>query len=138
MKRWILLWSLLLGLPLTGHTDQEPPSLGRLFFTPAQRQALELQRRGQAQGLEGDSISLKGIVQGSSGRRSFWINDQLSHGDTPDRAARLLSRHPGRALLKVQGASAIALGVGESFNRASGERQDILDGGTVAVHGLSR
>lgn len=127
-----LIWSLWLSLPLPLHGDQGDPALGRLFFTPAQRQALAR----QPQGLDpiGDSLSLEGIVQSSDGRQSLWLNGRLFHGDPPDISARPMPRHPGRLLLRVQGAAAIPIRVGESVDRANGTIRDSIDSGSVTVH----
>ncbi|CAB1369915.1 hypothetical protein [Denitratisoma oestradiolicum] len=132
MNRRTLLWVLCLNLPLPLHGGQEDQALGRLFFTPAQRQALA--RQPQGQNPIGDSLNLEGSVQGSDGRRSFWLNGRLLHGDTPDISARLVPRHPERLLLRVQGAAAIPVKVGESIDRANGAIRDSINSGSVTVH----
>ena len=63
-------------------------SLGRLFYTPAQRTQLE-REHGQAGEHRAARITLNGIVQRSDGARTVWINGAAQNADdsgiqTPD------------------------------------------------------
>ena len=81
---------LLLGLlPLWS----EARSLGRLFFTPAQRQALELPQVKTAPE-PGAAISLRldGWFNDQAGKRWFWLNHRLCREDQPDYRPRLMGK----------------------------------------------
>jgi len=114
-----------------------PSPLGRLFFTPEKRLALEHQRLSniqETQTLEGAIMSLDGIVQRSSGKSTVWIN---GHAQDEHEAARtgvtvrLTPKNPGQAQLSPGEESPTQLKVGEAINRATGERNDHLGGGIV-------
>ena len=124
----------LLAPPLQAADDER---LGRLFFTPERRQALDRQRLSniqEAQSLEGATLSLDGVVQRSSGKSTIWINGRPQ--DAYDAAgtgvsARLTPRDPGVAQIVPGEEAPTRLKVGEEINRATGERNDRLGGGLV-------
>lgn len=112
--------------------------LGRLFFSPDRRAALERQRQlniQEAQTLEGATMRLDGVVVRSSGKRTVWVNSQAQHdaaaptGVTVD----LSVREPGRATLSAGEEAPAQLKVGESVNRATGEKSGGLAGGRISV-----
>lgn len=125
----------LLAPPLQAAADDD--RLGRLFFTPERRQALDRQRLSniqEAQSLEGATLSLDGVVQRSSGKATVWINGRAQ--DAYDAAgagisARLTPRDPGVAQIVPGEEAPTQLKVGEEINRATGERNDRLGGGLV-------
>jgi hypothetical protein len=121
------------ALPAQAQTD----GLGRLFFTPEKRLLLERQRLSNiqaTQALEGETMSLDGVVQRSSGKSTVWIN---GHAQEENDAARtgvsvhLTPQNPGRAQLAPGEESPTQIKVGEAINRATGERNDRLGGGVV-------
>jgi len=94
--------------------ESEP--LGRLFFTPQQRAALDRERLlGVSQrpsSLEGDaSYTFSGEVRRSSGKNTRWING------TPDTTA---SRNPNVA-------------IGDTYHPATGERESVIGDGTIVI-----
>lgn len=93
-----------------GATDVE--ALGRLFFTPEQRQLLERQHRQSAQAERG--IRLDGIAWRSGSRPTHWINGQPT-AELPREAATLR--------------------VGESVDSVTREKNDALPPGSVVRHG---
>lgn len=138
MKR--LAWPLLLLLALpVAHAADAPETLGRLFFTPERRAALERNRLlniQETRSLEGATMSLDGIVQRSSGKSTVWVNGRAQNeGDAGSSgvSARLNPQTPGRALLAPGEESPAQLKVGESMNRATGERNDRLGAGRVVT-----
>jgi len=112
-------------------------SLGRLFFTPEKRLLLERQRASNiqaAQSLEGETMSLDGVVQRSSGKSTVWINGRAQEENEAARTGvnvRLTPKDPGRAQLSPGEELPTQLKVGEAINRATGERNDRLGGGVV-------
>lgn len=109
-----LLTAFLIALALPAWPQSEP--LGRLFFTPQQRAALDRERLlGVSQRpstLDGDaSYTFNGEVHRSSGNNTRWING------APHTAA---SRSPDVA-------------PGETYHPATGERESLLGDGRIVI-----
>lgn len=105
--------------------------LGRLFFSPQQRQDLDRRRATNAQAAAvitaDDLVTVNGHVSRSTGgKTTTWINGVPQ--DDQHRA------NAGRVTIK-QGdeTPTITLKVGETMDRIKGETRDRLDGGTVSV-----
>lgn len=113
--------------------------LGRLFFTPERRATLERQRTlnvQEAQSLQGSTMSLDGVVYRSSGKATVWINRQAQNEGESARtgvSAVISPKTPDRALLAPGEETPAQLKVGESLNRATGERNTRLGGGTIVA-----
>ncbi len=115
------------------------PELGRLFFTPERRAALERQRQFnimEARTLEGSTLSLDGVVARSTGKSTIWVNGKPS--DDPEVTqsgvrAQLQRSNPGRAILTPGDDNPTNIKVGEVINRATGDRDDRLGGGKVVT-----
>jgi hypothetical protein len=112
--------------------------LGRLFFTPERRAALERQRQlniQETRTLEGSTVSLDGIVTRSSGKTTVWVNqrpqDENAAGTGVTTAVS--PKDPTRALVTPGEEPSASLKVGESINRATREKASRLDGGSVVV-----
>jgi hypothetical protein len=133
----------LLGLVLAGASAagaaQEP---GKLFFTPEQREALDARRKARipdkpAAAAQSPATRIDGKVTRSGGNSTVWINGQpVPEGDEADG----LRLHPGRSdpsRVTVSGdkeKQRIRLRVGETWDRGSGEVQDVIGGGEVRIH----
>ena len=115
--------------------------LGRLFFTPERRATMERQRSfniQEAQTLQGTSMSLDGVVYRSSGKATVWINRQAQNEVEASRtgvSATVSPKTPGSAILAPGEEAPAQLKVGEAINRATGERNTRLGGGTVVTPG---
>lgn len=118
-------------------TAADAPALGRLFFTPERRTALERQRTlnlQEAQTLLGATISLDGVVYRSSGKTTVWINQQAQNEHDAQRTGvgvTVSPKAPGSALVAPGEEPPARLKVGETMNRATGERHTRLGGGVV-------
>lgn len=126
----------LLGLTLAQTLHAEP--LGRLFLTPERRATLERQRLlniQAAQALESSTMNLNGVVVRSSGKHTVWINDRAQHDNTAPAgvSAQVTSRDPARAVLNAGEDNPAPLKVGETFNRATGNKTDVIGDGRVSV-----
>lgn len=127
------------GISVSVAWAAEAQPLGRLFFTPERRIALERQRTHnvqQAQALQGTTMSLDGVVYRSSGKSTVWINQHAQNENDARRTgvtATLSPRDPGRALIAPGEDVPSRLKVGEAVNRATGERNTRLGGGIVAT-----
>ncbi len=136
---WMVLVQLsALALPCQAQTTGDPaPGIGRLFFSPEKRAALERQRLyniQEARTLEGATVSLDGVVQRSNGKSTVWINGRAQgEADAAQTGvgAALAPKNPGSALLSSGEDKPTRLKVGEAMNRATGERNDRLGGGVV-------
>jgi len=111
--------------------------LGRLFFTPQQRQDLDRRRatnraEEEAPQIREGPLTLEGHLQRSSGRTTTWINGvpQYDSHASPD---------PARVtVVPNEGESGVSLSIGQTYERSSGEVRDNLNGGKITVGKSSR
>lgn len=105
-------------------------NLGRLFFTPQQRQDLDRRRQANAQesaATAESQITVNGRVSRSSGRTTIWING-VPQDDTQK------SRDPAQVTLPGgDGEPSVKLRVGQTLDKIRGEVKDPLEDGTVVV-----
>jgi hypothetical protein len=122
--------ALFLWLPAAQANDEF--HLGRLFFTPAQRQTLETQRHNRipAGAEELTEVTLEGSVSRSSGKRTLWINGIPHHDATLPPGMRAV---PGGVRLQGHGAAPTRLKPGEAANPMTGEIRTPLPAGGLAV-----
>jgi hypothetical protein len=106
--------------------------LGRLFFTPQQRQDLDRRRatnrvEEEIPQIKEGPLTLEGHVQRSSGESVTWVNG------VPQYDGRA-SRDPARVtVVPNEGEPGVSLKVGQIYERTSGEVRDRLNGGMIAV-----
>lgn len=113
-------------------------SLGRLFFTPERRAALDRARQlniqEQQQVTQTDVVTVNGIVTRSSGKRTAWVNGVPITEKTSPSAIRVQPTERPDTVRVTPGEQAPAtVTVGTSVNRATGERMDGLQGGHISV-----
>lgn len=119
-------------------------TLGRLFFTPEKRQALDYQRQFNIQekqeAQEDPTLTIDGVVMRSSGGRTVWINGvALDTERTDSGVAVTASRtNPGKVIVRPDGGPAAKASVGDTVYRSSGETVDLLGGGTLKVPPAAR
>ena len=115
--------------------------LGRLFFTPEQRAALDARRKARVPDkpaavpqAESPVTRINGAVRRSGGKSTVWVNGEMiqegAQADIPQ-----VARDPG-ARVQVpagEGAQSRSLRVGESLDRGSGEVRDIIGDGEIKV-----
>ena len=121
----------------------EPPApepLGRLFFTPERRAALERQRlfniqESQAQLVEGANLTVNGVVQRSSGRRTIWINGTAQNDNSAATGVHVVTNKndPGKTTVTTGEEAPASLKIGETINRATGETASGVGGGKIVV-----
>jgi hypothetical protein len=132
-----LLGCLLLAAACAANAEE----LGRLFFTPERRATLDRQRAlniQEARTLQGNTMSLDGIVYRSGGKATVWINNQAQAAGDSSRtgvSAVVSSKTPGSAVLAPGEEAPAQLKVGETVNRATGKRNTRLGGGAVITPG---
>ena len=113
--------------------------LGRLFFTPGERAAMERQRQPASihdVEVSGDAvISLDGVVVRSSGRRTTWVNGQARYDVVVPAGITLSDGDPGRAILSFGEETAAPIKVGESINRVTRKTTNGLREGQISIGG---
>jgi len=134
-----LLSGLLAVAAPTGATAQE---IGRLFFTPEQRAALDARRKARVPDkpaatpqAESPVTRVNGVVQRSDGKSTVWVNNEAIP-DSPQAGAQGAPRPAGSGRVSVplgEGAKGLEMRVGESLNRGSGEVTDVVGKDEVKV-----
>lgn len=108
--------------------------LGRLFFTPEQRQALDARRKARvpdkaAATAASPTVRLDGYVKRSGGRSTVWVN-----GEPTEDAPRIPASSDGRVPVNTgEGAGRVGLKPGESVDRGSNEVRDVIGDGEIRV-----
>jgi len=108
-----------------------PENLGRLFFTPQQRQDLDRRREANVQesAVAAEStLTVNGHVSRSSGKSATWINGVPQYDSH-------LPRNPARIRLRTTESEApVELKIGETLDKARGEIRNGLEGGRIKVN----
>jgi len=117
---------------------QAEESLGRLFFTPERRAALDRARQlniqEQQQVTPTDVVTVNGIVTRSSGKRTTWVNGVPITEKTSPGAIRVQPTDRPTAVRVTPGEQApTTVTAGTSVNRSTGERVDGLNGGQIVI-----
>jgi len=105
--------------------------LGRLFFTPQQRQDLDRRRAANVQEaatvIQESTLTLHGQVSRSGGKTTTWVNGMPQHD-------AYSSSDPARATIQTgEDEPKVELKVGQTFDRVRGETRDGLAGGKIKV-----
>lgn len=113
--------------------------LGRLFFTPERRAALDRQRQMnvldyQSQALESLNLSVNGVVTGSSGKVTTWVNG-IPQQDASLTGVRVEPdrKIPGKTTVLIGEEAPVSIKVGETINRATHETSSGVGGGRIVV-----
>jgi hypothetical protein len=115
-------------------------SLGRLFFTPEQRDALDARRKARvpdqpAALAPSPTTRLDGSVRRSSGKSTVWLDGfAVPDGTQPDGLRVYRGGDPSRVTVTVgEDRRRVDLRVGETLDRATGEVKDLLGKGEVRI-----
>ena len=115
--------------------------LGRLFFTPDQRAALDARRKARvpdkpaAAAVVSPTTRLDGYVQRSDGPSTVWVNGEGLLETSPE-APRIgaTRRDDGRVSIGVGDSGArVGLRPGETLDRGTGEVRDLIGDGEIRV-----
>ncbi|HYD57638.1 MAG TPA: hypothetical protein VEB41_12075 [Burkholderiales bacterium] len=131
MKRSLLCFAL---AAFCGAVQAE--NLGRLFFTPEQRQALDARRKARvpdkpaaAAVAASPTMRLDGYVKRSSGRSTVWVN-----GEPAEELPRLPGSSDGRVDVTIGETGArVGLKPGETLDRGNNEVSDVIGDGEIRV-----
>lgn len=130
-------------LAFTGiSTAQE---LGRLFFTPEQREALDARRKARvpdklaAPVVVSPTTRFDGFVQRSGGRSTVFVDGQAVPEGSADAPRVDTGRSDGRVPITVgEGGARRALKPGEVLDRGSGEVRDVIGDGEIRLQRRER
>ena len=137
MKRLARLALLLALLPAGGAAAQE---LGRLFFTPEQRAALDARRAARlpdkpAAVAESPTTRVDGYVKRSSGKSTVWVDGEAMPDGLQIEGLRVQrGNDPTRVTVTVgEDGRRVVLRIGETLDRATGEVKGVLGDGELRV-----
>ena len=127
MRGWVTsLFIVAIGAPAPAAAE----NLGRLFFTPQQRQDLDRRRQANIQDSAASAESLvtvNGQVSRSSGKTTTWING------VPQANAKK-PRDPAQVTLPGgEGEASVTLKIGQTLDKVRGKIRDGLGEGRIAV-----
>ncbi|MDA8107678.1 MAG: hypothetical protein M0015_03485 [Betaproteobacteria bacterium] len=140
MRRTALL--AVLGCALAGAAQAaRAQELGRLFFTPEQRAALEARRKARLPDMpatpviESPVTTIDGYVQRSGGRSTVWVNGEpVREGTQPEGMQVYPGADPTQVGVSVGDSDRrFELRVGQSLERDTGTVKGVLGGGTIRV-----
>ena len=121
------------AIPLGVIPNASAQNLGRIFFTPQQRQDLDRLRTlnvTESEVVVENLVTVNGHVARSSGKTTTWINGvplyDTYRGRTPDRVG------------VESGDTAVGVKVGQTLERSKGEVRDTLQGGEIKVNPAAR
>ena len=132
---------LLLALCLAFAPAARAQELGRLFFTPEQRAALDARRKARvpdkpaADKPASPTTRLDGYVKRSDGPSTVWVNGEGLLETSPE-APRIgaTRRDDGRVSVPVgESGARVGLRPGETLDRGSGEVRDLIGEGHIEV-----
>ena len=130
--------ALLLALLSAGPAAAQ--QLGRLFFTPEQRAALDARRAARlpdkpAAVAESPTTRVDGYVKRSSGKSTVWVDGEAMPEGLQIEGLRVQrGNDPTRVTVTVgEDGRRIVLRVGESFDRATGQVKDVIGDGEVRI-----
>lgn len=117
---------------------QADDELGRLFFTPERRQALDRQRELNIQETqvipEDPTLTINGVVTRSSGKQTTWINGVAQNeNDASGITVTTNRKTPGKVIVQPNDRPASKANVGDTINRNTGETSDLLGDGQIGI-----
>ena len=115
----------------------EAQELGRLFFTPEQRAALDARRRARlpdnpASVAATPVTRLDGFVKRSAGPSTIWINGEWTTESAPE-APRITEPAPSVSVSVGETGGRVRLKPGETLDRGNGEVRDVIGDGEIQV-----
>ncbi|HUQ24059.1 MAG TPA: hypothetical protein VM140_00215 [Burkholderiales bacterium] len=115
--------------------------LGRLFFTPDQRAALDARRKARvpdkpaAATVVSPTTRLDGYVKRSTGPSTVWVNGEGLLETSPEAPRIGATRSDdGRVSVPVgEGGARVGMKPGETLDRGTGEVRDVIGEGEIRV-----
>ena len=112
--------------------------LGRLFFTPEQRAALDARRKARvpdkpaAATVASPTLRLDGYVKRSGGRSTVWVNGE-SQGESGTEAPHIGTADGSVSVNVGDSPARVTLKPGEVLDRGNGEVHDVIGEGEIKV-----
>lgn len=112
--------------------------LGRLFFTPEQRAALDARRKARvpdkpaATAVASPVTRVDGYVKRSRGPSTVWMNGESLPEGSPE-APRIEGPSRGVSITVGESGRRVQLKPGESLDRGTGEVRDVIGDGEIEV-----
>jgi hypothetical protein len=132
--------TLALTAALLGAGSAAAQELGRLFFTPEQRAALDARRAArlpdkQTARPESPTTRVDGFVARSSGRSTVWVDGEaLADGAQPEGLRVQRGREPGKVtVIFGEQQRRVEMRVGETLDRSTGDVKSVVGDGEVRV-----
>ena len=140
MTRFVLAALLLCSAGIC-HAQAQPQILGRLFFTPEQRDALDARRKARvpdkpaAVTVASPTTRLDGFVRRSGGPSTVWVNGEGLLETSPEAPRIGVNRsNDGKVSIGVGDSGArVGLRPGETLDRGTGEVRDVIGDGEIRV-----
>ena len=115
--------------------------LGRLFFTPEQRAALDARRAARLPDRPVSVVAaspttrLDGYVKRSGGKSTVWVDGEaVPEGTQPEGLRLRRGDDPSRVTVIVgEDGRRVDLRIGQTLDRGSGEVKDLIGGGEVRL-----
>jgi hypothetical protein len=125
----------LLLIALFASTSCMAQEVGRLFFTPEQRAALDARRKARVPDKPAASVvaspitRVDGFVTRSSGPSTVWVNGE----PLPEGAADAPRIGPRVSVPVGEGGRRATLRPGEALDRGTGEVRDVIGDGEIRI-----
>jgi hypothetical protein len=113
--------------------------LGRLFFTPEQRAAMDARRKARvpdkpaATVVASPETKLDGFVQRSSGPSTVWVNGEPLPEGSADAPRIGRGAEPRVSVPLGEGGRRAGMKPGEVLDRGTGEVRDVLGDGEIRI-----
>jgi len=136
ISRFLLFVACVLAAPAS-----QAQELGRLFFTPDQRAALDARRKARvpdkpaAATVVSPTTRLDGYVKRSTGPSTVWVNSEGLLETSPEAPRIGATRSDdGRVSIGVGDSGArVGMKPGETLDRGSGEVRDLIGDGEIRI-----
>lgn len=131
----LLVAAIVLSLPAALRAQE----LGRLFFTPEQRAALDARRKAKVPDKPAaDPASdlpltrVDGAVRRAGGKSTVWVNGETLP-ETPQGGPRVAPKDARVSVPVGDGAQSYDLKVGQTLDRGNGEVRDVIGEGEIRI-----
>ena len=128
------------AMVLLGAGPAAAQELGRLFFTPEQRAAMDARRKARlpdtpAAAAASPITRIDGSIKRSGGKSTVWVDGTaVPEGTQPDGLRLRRGDDPSRVSVTVgEDGRRIELRVGQTMDRATGEVKDVIGEGEVGI-----
>jgi hypothetical protein len=131
--------ALALAVVLLNMSAARAQELGRLFFTPEQRAALDARRKARvpdkpAAVVVAPVTRVDGYVKRSAGPSTVWLNGESLTESAPEAPRIDRRRDGGDVSISVgEGGRRVRLKPGETLDRGNGEVHDVIGDGEIQV-----